>query len=331
MNVFCYLMFAVFGMAPNQTDVSVLVTDGDTGEPVENALVEIEFPFGMAEDGTTCGGVRARKTNAKGMCKASGTAAATHVAIRVQKEGFYRSRLDAALRLGEDRRDYTECSVVTVALMRVVHPIPLFVVEEPCCRSRDIFGKGTNTLEFDMMAGDYLPPVGKGKIADVVFTREPCQLLSLVTNLDYGVIYSTKDQVRVRFPNPGDGIVSMPTNSPSELSVRAAPESGYKSNYLSTRTKTANGLIESWEADPTLCFRIRTIFDDEGNILTANYGKIYRGVAFDHDHSDKKIGGQRVERMRFLYYLNPMPMDRNLEYDARHNLNKKSDCVARKP
>ena len=42
MNVFCYLLFAVFGMAPNQTDVTVLVADGDTGAPVEGALVEID-------------------------------------------------------------------------------------------------------------------------------------------------------------------------------------------------------------------------------------------------------------------------------------------------
>ena len=331
MNVFCCLLFAAFGMAPNQTDVTVLVADGDTGEPVEGALVEIAFPAGMAKDGTTCGGVRTRKTNAQGLCKGSGTAASTYVSIHAEKEGFYSSGMRAALRLGEDRRDHTEFSVITVALMRVEHPIPLFVAEEPCCRSRDIFEKGTNTLEFDMMAGDYLPPVGTGLVADVVFTREPCQVLSLVTNLDYGVIYSTRDQVRVHFPNSGDGIVSMPTNSPSELLVRIAPESGYKPDYLSSRTKTEKGLIESWESDPNLCFRIRTMFNDEGNIIKANYGKIYRGVAFDHDYSDKKIGGQRVERMRFLYYLNPMPMDRNLEYDGRHNLNKKSDCVARRP
>ena len=331
MNVICSILFALFGLVSDATSVTVLVTDGDTGEPVEGALVEIAFPAGVAKDGTTCGGVRTRKTNSQGLCKGSGTAASTYVSIHAEKEGFYPSGLRAALRLGEDRLDHTEFSVVTVALMRVEHPIPLFVAAEPNRRPSDIFGKGTNTLEFDMMAGDYLPPVGKGKIADVVFIREPCVQLGEVKGIDWGVTMMTKDSVKIQFPNSGDGIVSMSPTSASELAIRMAPESGYRPDYLACRTRNESGVVKSWEADPNLCFRIRTKFDAEGSVVSAIYGKIYGGIGFEHDYSERKIGEPRVGRMRFMYYLNPKPMDRNLEYNLGNNLNKSGDPVIQRP
>lgn len=331
MNVICGILLAMFGMVPDSTSVTVLVADGDTGEPVEGARVEIAFTPGVAKDGTTCGGVRIRKTNARGMCKGSGTAASTYVSIHAEKAGFYPSEWRAALLPGEDRREHTEFSVVTVAIRRVEHPIPLFVAAEPNRRPADIFGKGTNTLEFDMMEGDYLPPVGKGKTADIVFTREPCELLGEVNGIDWGVKKLTKDSVRIRFPNAGDGIVSLPPTSASELIIRMAPESGYRPDYLACRTRNESGVVKSWEADPNLCFRIRTKFDAEGSVVSAIYGKIYGGIGFEHDYSERKIGEPRVGRMRFMYYLNPKLMDRNLEYNFGNNLNKSGYPVIQRP
>lgn len=327
MNLIGSILLGLFGLFSSGPEISVLVTDGDSGEPVENALVEIAFPGRQTPDGIVYGAIRTRKTNVRGICRASGPTLFNQVEVKVEKEGFYGSGLTARFPVGDDMRILPESSVVTVALMRVVHPIPLFVGDEPAWRPSEMFGKGTNTLEFDFLAGDYLPPVGRGKVADIAFTREKCHVYFAVTSMEYGVTHSTRDQVRVRFPNPGDGIQSMPTNACSLLKIRTAPEDGYKPDYLCYKIIGTNDVFKSWEADPNLCFRIRTNFDEEGNVTEALYGKIYGGIGFNHSYSDEKVEEPRAERMRFRYYLNPTSLDRNLEYDKKHNLNLKDRPV----
>jgi hypothetical protein len=49
-------------------------------------------------------------------------------------------------------------------------------------------------------------------------------------------------------------------------------------------------------------FRIRTVLDEEGNVKSACYGKIYGDF------------------MDFRYYLNPTPNSRNVEFDPKRNL-----------
>ena len=61
------------------------------------------------------------------------------------------------------------------------------------------------------------------------------------------------------------------------------------------------------------CFRIRTKFDDKGNVVEGYYGKIYGDVVMKWSY----LG---VSRVGFLYYLNPTPNDRNLEWDMKNNL-----------
>jgi hypothetical protein len=49
-------------------------------------------------------------------------------------------------------------------------------------------------------------------------------------------------------------------------------------------------------------FRVRTALDHQGNVVSAQYGKIYGDLA------------------QFRYYLNPTPNDRNIEFDPKQNL-----------
>ena len=331
MNIISCIFLALFGMASGATSVTVRVADGDTCNPVDGALVEIAFLEPPTVDGVERDIVFTRKTNAHGICGASGPKCFDKVWFKVEKDGYYDSRGTHEFILNEDGNLCSGVSVVTVSLMRIVRPIPLFVGDEPAWRPYEMFGKGTNTLEFDFMEGDYLPPVGNGKVPDVVFTRDKCQVLFTKTSSEYGVWHSTRDQVRVHFPNPGDGIVSMPTNAWSRLQIRTAPESGYKPDYLCDKVIGTNDVFESWAADPNLCFRIRTRFDMSGNVTNAHYGKIYRGLGFNHSYSNEKVMEPRAERMRFLYYLNPVPMERNLEYDKLHNLKKYNGPVMADP
>ena len=49
---------------------------------------------------------------------------------------------------------------------------------------------------------------------------------------------------------------------------------------------------------------MRTVLDENGNVKSALYGKIY---------------GDPMQ-MNFRYYLNPTPNDRNIEFDPKQNL-----------
>ena len=60
-----------------------------------------------------------------------------------------------------------------------------------------------------------------------------------------------------------------------------------------------------------LAFRVQTVLDDKGNIVSARYGKIYGPIEF---------GVGKEHNVRFTYYLNPTDNDRSLEYDPGKNL-----------
>ena len=70
------------------------------------------------------------------------------------------------------------------------------------------------------------------------------------------------------------------------------------------------------ESDDDRCcsFRIRSRFDENGNLIEAYYGKIYGDFRFKGTETFGFNGAS------FLYYLNPTSLDRNLEWDMKNNL-----------
>ena len=53
---------------------------------------------------------------------------------------------------------------------------------------------------------------------------------------------------------------------------------------------------------------------DKGELVEAYYGKIYGDFEFEGDDKKGLVG------VKFLYYLNPKSLDRNLEWDMKTNL-----------
>ena len=70
------------------------------------------------------------------------------------------------------------------------------------------------------------------------------------------------------------------------------------------------------------CFRIRTERDENGKVKSSLYGKIYGDPSFFLEGSDR--WKQKICGISYLYYLNPAPNDRNLEWDRKTNLCDKS-------
>ena len=125
---------------------------------------------------------------------------------------------------------------------------------------------------------------------------------------------SFRDVVTVDFPGNGNGLAETPVSATSELKIRTALADDFKSHYEQSCGRGKD--LEAFrmrDESKCFCFRIRTKRDAKGNIVKAYYGKIYGDVVMEWSY----LG---VSRVGFLYYLNPAPNDRNLEWDMKNNL-----------
>ena len=160
-------------------------------------------------------------------------------------------------------------------------------------------------MGFDLEAGDWVAPYGKGFHTDIIFTLVHRQITG---RLEYDC------DLTVTFPKQGDGIaVASPV-----------PDTG--SEFKTSRTATENGyqpeldLHYSNTNQPESVFgyfiRVRTELNPDGTVKSALYGKIAGNFRF-YAGTIKPTSG-----MGFTYYLNPMPNDRNLEFNPKKNLIK---------
>ena len=199
---------------------------------------------------------------------------------------------------------------VEVEMKRIVNPIPLYAKTIKLQKSKRIpeFGK---PVGFDLMKADWVKPYGSGEESDFIFTINV--KLGGMTQEKFG--YQIHDSsFHVGFSNDGDGIQSVyaEPNKGSLLRLpRLAPEQGYETCLTRKSYSHKDGYFNEKRDDQNYFFRVRTKKDEEGNIVSALYGKIHG--EFDWDW----MGG-----VRFTYYLNPTPNDRNLEFDGKNNLFK---------
>lgn len=205
--------------------------------------------------------------------------------------------------------------VVTIKLQRVEHPIPLFVKRVLLNVKQEIANINGGKFSYDLMMGEWLPPFGNGKVADVEFTRLPHKEFAEVVGASGIKGRPYRDDVAVRFMGEDNGLVECQPLLESVLKIRTAPEEGYDSDYLCWEGK-GEDLQYSTNYDKNRCFafRIRTQKDEKGQIKKAYYGKIYGDiVAYTGSH-------HAVLGVLFSYYLNPISLDRNLEWDRKTNL-----------
>jgi hypothetical protein len=148
-----------------------------------------------------------------------------------------------------------------------------------------------------MLTGDFVAPFGRGVARDMIFHVEA---LTAVTQ---------KEQRRliVSFPKAEDGVLPFrPTEYLNGSVLRSpynAPETGYLANWTVTRHQPETSASGNYDPqEHGYFFRVRTVVDSSGKLISANYGKIYGDF------------------MNFTYYLNPTPNDRNIEFDPKRNL-----------
>jgi hypothetical protein len=266
---------------PHQWTANVKVID-EGGNPIAGASVAFQYsiPAESNSGGQTFGEVEGI-TDANGTCSASHTDSSHGLSVAVEKSGYYSSQMGYQFYFDDKRRNPT----FTAILKAVGRPIPMYAKSVTSVR----FPVLNKAVGYDLMAGDWVAPYGKGINTDFLFSENHADAKSGYT-------------FTVSFPNNGDGIQEFDapallqdaTMGQSDLrSLHEAPAGGYQSQYIQTQGPDVNR---------NHYFRVRTVLDSNGDVKSALYGKIYGDF------------------MQFCYYLNPTPNDRNVEFDPKHNL-----------
>jgi hypothetical protein len=200
------------------------------------------------------------------------------------------------------------------------HKITLYPIVKPIAMYARKMGLNVPELSkpfgFDLMKSDWVAPFGKGEVADFIFKLESgdAKVPPGYYERYPRAIRRKNETLTLTFSNPDDGIqgfiIPDPRRGKNGLrSPRYAPESGYETNLVSIWCEDEGHFRnDTRKENQNYTFRVRTMRDEHGVITNAFYGKIYG--PFGH-------GGPYVG---CTYYLNPTPLDRNLEFDRTKNL-----------
>jgi hypothetical protein len=239
-------------------------------------------------------------TDTNGIFIASSHDQSVDLAFRVEKSGYYRTRMDYHLGFNYDAARWNPTQ--TILLRKIGKPIPMYAQQ-----ARIEIPELGKPIGFDLMEGDWVAPYGRGKQSDFIFQAQ--RRFNSWQDFD--------SSFRLTFHAPGDGLfaIAMPPDQGSELRLPAiAPQDGYVAELSEQLNDTpSKGWEKSEKKDQNYYFRVRTAKDDRGNIVSAHYGKIYGDFRIDAINSKTLL-------IFFQYYLNPTPNDRNVEFDPKQNL-----------
>lgn len=266
----------------------------DAGQPVGAAKVDVGYMQTKQIEGLT---------DSNGVFVASHKDKAFELGFFVTKEGYYSDYLHYDLympgQFDEQKVAANRNSTQIMILRRIGKPIPMYSKRVEIKLQQE-----DRPMGFDLMAGDWVTPYGKGFHADMFFTIHR----KIINERKYDATLT------VAFPNKGDGIViTLPEpNTGSEFKTsRTAAENGYEPE-LDLHYSNTN----SPESVFGYFIRVQTVLGESGNVKSALYGKISGNFRFYAGTIAPHAG------MGFTYYLNPTPNDRNVEFDPAKNLIK---------
>lgn len=292
---------------------TVRVTD-EMGSVITNAEVHAGFVESIKPGWGWGGGKETRwkgKTDTNGLCVITAMCEG-EAGIAAGKDGYYWSsgyKVRFTNFVGTVAKRWQPWNpVVDVVLKRIGNPIPMYARST---REMNIPVEA-EAVGFDLIKADWVAPHGRGVVVDFLFRLDRAP--SRVVSTRYGDLELYDVALLVSFPNEGDGIQSVTVpirGGRSNLRLPAtAPESGYASNLVKRVAREQDKQPFSNIAEGgNYFFRVRTKKDETGKIVSSLYGKIYGDIRFGRDGV-----------IQFLYYLNPTPNDRNMEFDPAKNL-----------
>jgi hypothetical protein len=214
------------------------------------------------------------------------------LSFRVEKQGYYSTWIQRDLGQGYDPAKWIFSQ--TVVLKTVQKPIAMYAKFNTPGLKVPEYGK---PIAYDLEIGDWVGPHGRGVSKDIIFQKD---------YYDKGAegYYS---KVTVSFPKTGDGIQVYSVLDTEKGSGLRSPHEASVGGYQPKVTREVSALRGQpskfeYDANRIYLFRVRTVLDNNGNVVSTHYGKIYGDF------------------MQFTYYLNPTPNDRNIEFDPKQNL-----------
>jgi len=299
------LAFAYDFVMPD-VELQVRISDLD-GNPVVGAQVGAFFPHVYGAGASVKGESKKALTDEKGKATLSARTASS-VGGGAQKDGHYRTQFEEVdfMQMREEGKPLK--AEREIILKKIMNPIPLVARQFP----ELVVPRENDTCGFDFEIGDWVEPRGKGKKADIIFN---------ITG-SYTSYKEFDAALEITFPNEGDGLVRFggEQNIGSELiSDYLAPESGYMPELKLAKRAAAGQTTSQWleESKPgsNYYFRVRTVLDDKGKVVSTHYGKIYGRFEFGRY---KKA--ESLYLKSGIYYFNPTANDRNVEFDRSKNL-----------
>jgi hypothetical protein len=270
----------------------------EAGNPIRGANAEI----GYYTNGQSAIALGITDTNGMFMASHSAKSSIADVSLQAKKAGYYTTWIRREL--GPDYDPAKWIFTQTLVLKNIGKPIGMYakwVNAEPLAFKKT--GQPpivlNQTIGYDLMVGDWIAPYGKGLTSDLIITED----FNKKSAFDYDFKFT------ISFPNTGDGIQEYTVPDAEKgsglRSPHEAPKDGYQAQLVRENFHHPDNTGKTdYDDNHNYFFRVRTVKDHEGNIVSTHYGKIY---------------GDPLQ-MNFRYYLNPTPNDWNIEFDPKQNL-----------
>ena len=275
----------VHAQTPQPTWNATIKVIDESGQPVVRANAQMSWDV-LAPNNTVTSDKIEGLTDANGIFEASQKAnTSVDLGFQASKTGYYSTTANHEFAAFKDSDPEKLSPHITLILKKTGKQIPMYAKQITSL----VVPEFNKAIGYDLMVGDWIGPYGKGVNADLYFAEKH-------TDPHSGYILS------VSFPQPGDGIQefrvpALLQNAVTGLSTlrssQSAPTDGYQREVSQTETTNPNR---------NFYFRVRTKLDENGNVVSACYGKMYGDLA------------------QFTYYFNSTPNDRNIEFDPKQNL-----------
>ena len=314
------LLLANLGCASERLHVKVMDNEG---RPVTNAVVKVAFPTSHVLFGgghTSGGGGKAEaKTDTNGYAVVRFSCTAAVFSWHAEAEGYYRSSSrNENFRFKEVITSPVSGYVIldeheksgAVTLWKKHNPQPMVAHGVSYEEDQHRFPEEDGRYGFDMMKYDWLPPRGKGEIADFHFVRcfgedVPDGVVGWLEFPDKCGMYTGKQTGCKIFPSTYEANANAVFRSRIPFVFDHADDGEKAITYKDIVNENEYGVL-----------RTRVVCDKYGNIIKANYAKV--------------LGPFRIGEAYkgFVMYtpcavFNPRVNDPNLESDPEHSYDPK--------
>ena len=297
--------------------VTVRIVD-DNNQPISDAIVAVNGFNDKRQGGTDKDGCFTAKLRG----------VTGQLDLNVKKQGFYTIWWYSYFFKTHTNNQWIPWNpTIELQLHKIGKPVPMVVKNV-----EDYLPVLDSPVGYDLSVGDWVAPYGKGAINDFIFKADR----QLVNDWTYSGTLS------LNFSAPADGLIlhRLWYRDDYELRLGAqAPLGGYSNQWafvVRSSPNPTNGLrydYRSFSEDDNYYFRVRSQTNASGEIISARYGKIYRGIHYAVGDTNINYVAGRTNPMpwvRFDYYLNP-DGTRNTEFDTRSNLCPNPGTIGGKP